>query len=276
MTGCPTTRVPIRWGRLFRRWPGRCCRRSPRDHRRRGHVIDTPVTSVVGTEQSNNGVTVAPTLELVNGVIQGALNATSERGLPMTYTFVGSSAGGKVDIGNVPVTPSLSDPQSYTILPYANWLDSGVKGSEQFSVRVSEVTDFGAASSPASPLVGGLLFEPIIGLLQELPLISTLLAPIIGGSIVAAIDVAVNTLAPPTRRSRSPTRSLRSTVSRSAPTSSRQAAWSRARTHRQRSIVRDWVVPVAPLRPDQLPVVPAQRERYPQCRLQPHHLGSAR
>ncbi|MDQ1319574.1 MAG: type transport system ATP-binding protein [Actinomycetota bacterium] len=158
-------------------------------------VIDTPVASVVGTEQSNNGVTVAPTLELVNGVIQGALNATSERGLPMTYTFAGSSAGGKMDIGNVPVTPSLSDPQSYTILPYANWLDSGVKGSEQFSVRVSEVTDFDAFLT-GIPLVGDLLFKPIIGLLQELPLISTLLAPIIGGSIVAAIDVAVNTLAP--------------------------------------------------------------------------------
>ena len=29
-----------------------------------------------------------------------------------------------------------TDPQSYTILPYATWLDAGgVKGTEQFSVR---------------------------------------------------------------------------------------------------------------------------------------------
>ncbi len=158
-------------------------------------TVETPAAQVTVTEQTNNGITVAPTLELVDGVIQGALNATSERGLPMTYTFAGSSAGGKMDIGNVRVTPSLVDPQSYTILPYANWLDSGVKGTEQFSVRVSEVTDF-TAFLTGIPLVGGLLFEPVIGLLQEIPLISTLLAPIIGGSIVASIEVAVNELAP--------------------------------------------------------------------------------
>ncbi len=157
--------------------------------------LQAPVALVTTSGQTNNGVTVNPTVTLVNGVVQGALNATSERGLPMTYTFVGGSAGGKMTLGNVPVTPSLDDPQSYTILPYATWLDTGVKGSEQFSVRVSEVTDLDAFLT-GIPLIGGLLFSPVISLLQQTPLLSSLLAPLIGGSIVAAIDVAINELAP--------------------------------------------------------------------------------
>lgn len=160
-----------------------------------GTTVAAPMALVTTAEQTNNGVTVAPTTALVNGVVQGALNATSERGLPMTYTFVGSSSGGKMDIGNVPVTPSLTDPQSYTILPYADWLDTGVKGTQQFNVRVSEVTDLDAFLT-GIPLIGGLMFAPIINLLQQTPLLSTLLAPLIGGSVVAAITVAVNALAP--------------------------------------------------------------------------------
>lgn len=158
--------------------------------------VTAPMALVATAEQTNNGVTVAPTTELVNGVVQGALNATSERGLPMTYKFIGGSVGGKMDIGNVPVSPTLKDPQSYTILPYANWLDAGgMKGAQQFNVRVSEVTDLDAFLT-GIPLIGGLLFSPVISMLQQAPLLSTLLAPIIGGSIVAAINVAVNQLAP--------------------------------------------------------------------------------
>ncbi len=157
--------------------------------------LQAPVALVTASAQTSNGITVAPTVALVNGVVQGALNATNERGLPMKYTFVSSSADGKMTIGNVPVTPSLNDPQSYTILPYATWLDTGVKGSEQFNVRVSEVTDLDAFLT-GIPLIGKLLFDPIISLLQQTPLLSSLLAPLIGGSIVAAIEVAVNELAP--------------------------------------------------------------------------------
>ena len=157
--------------------------------------IAAPAALVTTSAQTNNGVTVAPTAVLVNGVVQGTLNATSERGLPMTYSFVGSSAGGKLKLGVVPVTPSLLDPQSYTILPYANWLDAAAKGTQQFNVRVSEVTDLDAFLT-GIPLIGGLLFSPVISMLQQTPLLSTLLAPIIGGSIVAAINVAVDQLAP--------------------------------------------------------------------------------
>lgn len=157
--------------------------------------LQAPVALVTTSEQTANGITVAPTVALVNGVVQGALNATSDRGLPMTYKFVDSSAGGKMTIGNVPVSPTLTDPQSYTMMPYATWLDTGVKGTEQFNVRISEVTDLDAFLT-GIPLIGKLLIAPIISFLQQAPLLSNLLAPLIGSSMVAAIEVAVDELAP--------------------------------------------------------------------------------
>ncbi|NBP86592.1 MAG: DUF1559 domain-containing protein, partial [Mycobacteriaceae bacterium] len=82
----------------------------------------------------------------------------------------------------------------YTILPYANWLDGGVKNTQTFHVRVSEVTGLNSFLT-SIPLVG-LVAAPVIGLLQTLPLIGDLLAPIIGASMVARINVDVASLAP--------------------------------------------------------------------------------
>lgn len=69
-----------------------------------------------------------------------------------------------------------------------------MKGTEQFSVRISETTDFNQFLINI-PVVG-LIAAPVIDLLQKLPLISDLLAPIIGSSIVATIDVNVAADAP--------------------------------------------------------------------------------
>ena len=157
--------------------------------------VAAPAAQVtVGQEQTNNGVTADPTVEFVDGIIQGALNATSASGNSLTYTFVEGSNGGKLDIGTVPI-PGGTDPQSFTVLPYANWLDAGgSKGTETFSVRITEETGF-TQFITSIPLVG-LLAEPIIGLLQRTPFVSTLLAPLIGGSLLATIDVDVSALAP--------------------------------------------------------------------------------
>ena len=157
-------------------------------------------------EVSSNGLVVDPTVTFVDGVVQGNLQATSSRGLELTYTPVdgGCSAagealcgfgdnGGKITMGTVPLLGNTE--QSFTILPYATWLDAGgVKGIEDFQVRVSEVTDFGKflVSIPLIGLVAG----PVIDLLQRLPLISDLLAPIIGASVVATVSVDVADLAP--------------------------------------------------------------------------------
>lgn len=152
-------------------------------------------------------LTVNPTVEIVDGIIQGRLNATGGRGSALTYTALGPAAGfdstvgesgGKISLGTVPVSPPTvpptTDPQSFTILPYANWLDGGAKGTQTFHVRVSEVTALDSLLT-GIPLVG-LVAAPVINLLQTLPLIGDLLAPIIGASVVARIDVDVASLAP--------------------------------------------------------------------------------
>jgi ABC-2 type transport system ATP-binding protein len=121
----------------------------------------------------------------------------------LSYALVGDSCGsncslgdigGKISLGTVPNAPLTTDPQSYTILPYANWLDvGGSKGVQSFAVRVSEVTGLDRLLT-GIPLVG-LLAAPVIDLLQKLPLISDLLAPFIGTSVLVAISPDVATLA---------------------------------------------------------------------------------
>ena len=152
----------------------------------------TPVMYAVGgsanATATNNGVTVNPTVAVVNGVFQGVLNATSATGQALRYTYVGSSSGGKLDLGDVPNGPGTTDPQSFTLLPYATWLDAGgTEGVQTFTVRVSENTAFDQFIT-GLPLIGTLA-SPIISLLQQAPLISNLLAPIIGGSVLAVISV---------------------------------------------------------------------------------------
>ncbi|MCX6481053.1 MAG: X-Pro dipeptidyl-peptidase (S15 family), partial [Mycobacterium sp.] len=83
----------------------------------------------------------------------------------------------------------------FTFLPYANWLDAGgAKGTEQIRVGIRELTLFDAVLINV-PVVG-MVAAPVINLLQDTPLISDLLAPLIGSSVVATIDVDVTSLAP--------------------------------------------------------------------------------
>jgi ABC-2 type transport system ATP-binding protein len=160
------------------------------------------VTSSAVTTKGS--LTVDPTLSFVDGVIQGTLQAVSTRsGVTLRYALVGDSCGsncslgdigGKISLGTVPNGVGTTDLQSYTILPYANWLDvGGSKGVQNFAVRVSEVTGLDRLLT-GIPLVG-LLAAPVIDLLQKLPLISDLLAPFIGTSVLVAISPDVATLA---------------------------------------------------------------------------------
>lgn len=101
---------------------------------------------------TRNGITVSPTVEFVDGIIRGNLRATSTTGRKLRYAFVGSSHGGKLDIGNVPVSEgaTATDPQSFTLLPYATWLDVVVaKGTQTFTVRVSPVPGGGLTAKAA-------------------------------------------------------------------------------------------------------------------------------
>lgn len=140
-------------------------------------------------------VSVAWSTQLVDGVVQGTLNATSSTNRPLRYSFLGSSAGGKLDIGTVPVNPAETDPQSFTVLPYATWLEpGGDKDTEVFDVLVGETTAFDQYLT-GIPLVGTIA-APVIDLLQATPLVGNLLAPIIGAATVAGVSIDVASLAP--------------------------------------------------------------------------------
>lgn len=92
--------------------------------------IEAAPTALATTSEAvtDNGITVDPTVTIVDGIIQGTLQASNTSGLPMAYKFVESTSGGKLAFGTVPVSPTETDPQSYTVLPYATWLDSGGGG----------------------------------------------------------------------------------------------------------------------------------------------------
>jgi ABC-2 type transport system ATP-binding protein len=172
---------------------------------RRAHAsASSPQASVVASAVTNNGVTVDPKVFYFanQAILQGNLNASSARGNELTYTFVDSSNGGKIDIGNVPTSLDGLLPaglkggkQSFTLLPYRTW-DNGPTaqptGTQTWTVRVSEVTKFDKFLVNI-PLVG-MIAQPIIDFLQKAPLLSTLLAPIIGGSVQAPISFDLGTL----------------------------------------------------------------------------------
>lgn len=147
---------------------------------------------------SANGIFVDPTVYYYDGILQGNLQATSDQGLDLTYKFEGSSDGGKLKLGDVPAPLPGSGAQSYTLLPYATWKTGAPNpqaqptGIQTWNVRVSEVTDFDKLLAKI-PVVG-LIAQPIIEFLQKSPLLSNLLAPIIGGSTVAEIEANLDTL----------------------------------------------------------------------------------
>jgi ABC-2 type transport system ATP-binding protein len=152
--------------------------------RRHAMTVGPAAAATSAQQVSSRGFTVEATVELVDGIFQGAVTANGS-GFAYLYEAIGGSNGGKLQMGTVP----NGGPQSFVALPYATWLDSGTKGTEQFSVRVRELTLFDALATTV-PLLGGAAL-PIVAALQDTPLIGVLLAPIIGSSRVVTFDVDV-------------------------------------------------------------------------------------
>lgn len=143
----------------------------------------------------NSSVSATWSAQLVDGVVQGSVHATSSTNQPLRYSFLSSSAGGKLDIGTVPVSPTETDPRSFTVLPYATWLNAGgSKGTETFDVLVGETTGF-TRYLTGIPLLGTVA-APVIDLLQATPLVNDRLAPTIGASTVATVSIDVAAFAP--------------------------------------------------------------------------------
>ena len=123
------------------------------------------------------------------GVLVGTLGATSSN--PLVYRTVSNpSLGGKLGAVSDDIFSQatlFSDSGEFFYIPDESALYNA-DTFETFKIRVSEQTPFDTflASIP----VVGLIAPTVIGLLQQLPLVSTLLAPIIGASQVVRFDVS--------------------------------------------------------------------------------------
>lgn len=145
---------------------------------------------------SEKGITADPRVVLdPGGNFIALMNATTTRDdVKLVFSGMGGSNGGKVTTGVLfnPQTGQI-DQQSAAFLPYATWLDGNAKSTERFQVSIREYTAFDAFLADI-PIISDIVFKPIIHFLQDTPLISSLLAPIIGSSVVVPVDVDVAAL----------------------------------------------------------------------------------
>lgn len=167
------------------------------------------------TASATSSLTVDPGLTFYDGIIQGNLNVTSASGCgligsdcKLVYSFEGSSAGGKLNLNNVPTaldpalpTGAKGGAGSFTFLPFATWIDQNnptknptPTGTQDFTVRVTENTKFDQTIT-GIPLIG-MLAAPIIDLLRTTPFLGDLLAPIIGATTTETVSVNVGSLVP--------------------------------------------------------------------------------
>ncbi len=140
--------------------------------------VDWIVTAAARRELLTNPITVDPDIRFRDGVIQGPLDAETTSTNPLAYYVVAQpNLGGKAYVdtaGNV------------TYLPDLDALDEGKP--ETFTVLVSETTPFVAAVT-GIPLLGDFI-EPVIVRLYQVPILSTVLQPIIGASV--SQDISIN------------------------------------------------------------------------------------
>jgi ABC-2 type transport system ATP-binding protein len=145
---------------------------------------------------SEKGITADPTVFLDNrGNFIALMNAATERtDVALVLTGLSGSNGGKVTTSALPnLSGGGYNPQSVALLPYATWLDGAARGTETFQVGIREYTEFDQFFL-GTPIISDLIFKPIIHALQDTPLISDLLAPLIGSAVVVPIEVDIAAL----------------------------------------------------------------------------------
>ena len=143
-----------------------------------GPIVYVPVAEVV-TDAENP----------LAGVITSSVQGTDANGLPLAYAVVSvPSAGGKVNLN--PTTGT------FAFLPDASVFTSPTH-SESFSILVHEVTPFVSALAPleALPIVGTFVDQTLTALYQ-VPVLNTLLVPLIGNAVVTPITVDVDAVNP--------------------------------------------------------------------------------
>ncbi len=120
-----------------------------------------------------------------DGVVNGVIDAVSARGLSLNYSVASApNRGGQL---------SLDPAGEFTLAPTDAAVTAG--GVERFSVLIAEKTSLEAFLEKI-PLLGALVPQ-FFATLREIPIVSDLLAPLIGYAVVNHIDVDLSGLAVP-------------------------------------------------------------------------------
>jgi ABC-2 type transport system ATP-binding protein len=129
----------------------------------------------------DNTIEVDQELGWADGIMRGTVGATSTNGLPLTYKVVSApTLGGKVNL------PTANNPTgNFTYLPYQTTLEAAGT-TETFKIMVAETTGFDTFLTNL-PILG--LFVPsLLDKLYQTPILSSLLAPIIGSSQIVTFN----------------------------------------------------------------------------------------
>ncbi len=129
---------------------------------------------------SANPIQVAPTIEFIDGILNGNANAVAPTGIPLKYTLISApNYGGKVTFSPTSTTGA------FTYLPDVSVLNGG-GATEQFKILVAQNTQFDQFLT-GLPIVGGFVPQVLV-ILQQAPVVSDILAPLIGSAQVASFD----------------------------------------------------------------------------------------
>ena len=168
----------------------------------RRHAVSTTIrnapaaqtTTALATPGSNSAISDNPTVDWVDGVLIGSVNAVCEvcGSSPLTYTVIsGPNLGGKL---NFNINPDGSDPGTgeFSYLPYATSLYTPGT-AEEFRILVNSTTAL-VQFLTGIPLLGSFV-SPVVQILYRTPILGDLLSPLIGYSTVANFSEVANTIA---------------------------------------------------------------------------------
>jgi ABC-2 type transport system ATP-binding protein len=142
-------------------------------------------TAAAAPTASATALTFQPVVALTDGVITGSTAAVDSNGYPLSYTMMGAPNQG----GYVLLDQATGN---FEYVPNAALVTS--KGTEQFSVLVSETTPFGAWLE-GLPVVGSFVPQ-ILATVQQVPVLSDVLAPLIGAAAIEPITVDIAKVVP--------------------------------------------------------------------------------
>jgi len=147
------------------------------------------VSQPAGAARAASTLSVDPHLGWTAGLLRGTVGATSSKDL--VFTLISApSLGGKLG-SDTNTNKVLFGPQGeFSYLPYATTLTAATL-TEDFSIMVAENTRFDQLLA-SIPIIGLLIPQALL-VLHRTPILSDLLAPIIGASQIVTFNVDPNT-----------------------------------------------------------------------------------